>query len=195
MNLIPRQLTTDPRPRSWTKEEYYKLGELGFFRGQRVELIDGEIMVLRPQNWPHVSTTDRVAEVLRNSWTGVWVRMQVPIDLGQPTEPEPDVSVVIGERSDYTAHPAAALLIVEVSDTTLAYDRGTKASLYAAAGVGDSWIVNLQDGQIEVHRNPVPDPQEPFGFRYANVTALQRGAVVSPLAAAQVQIPVADLLP
>jgi Uma2 family endonuclease len=195
MNLILPQVVVEPQPRRWTKEEYYKLGELGFFRGQRVELIDGEIMVLSPQNWLHYSTTDRVAEVLRRAWGGVWVRMQGPSDLGQSTEPEPDVSIVAGTREDYDDHPTTALLVVEVSVTTLAYDRGRKASLYAASGVTDYWIANLVDNQLEVHRDPVSDAEQEFGHRYANVTILRGGDIVSPLAAPQVQIPVADFLP
>src|SRR5262245_35032287 len=188
MNLIPPRIAADPQPRRWTKEEYYKMGELGFFRGQKVELIDGEIMVLSPQTRPHASTTDRVAEVLRNSWPGVWVRSQVALDLGQPTELEPDVSVVPGQRTDYTNHPTTALLIVEVSDSTLAYDRGPKASLYAARGVIDYWIANIPKGQLEVRRNPIADRALDFGFRYANVTVLRPEAVISPLAAPQVQL-------
>jgi Uma2 family endonuclease len=195
MNLIPTQVTVDPQPRRWTKEEYYRLGDLDFFRGQRVELIDGEIMVLSPQEWPHYSTTARIARELDSAWHGVWVRTQAPSDLGQSTEPEPDVSVVAGSLDDYSAHPTTALLVVEVSVTTLAYDRGRKASLYAAGGIADYWIANLVNGQLEIHRDPVPDADQDFGHRYANVTILRGGDIVSPLAAPQVQIPVADLLP
>jgi Uma2 family endonuclease len=196
MNLIPQPIAVDPHPRRWTKEEYYKLGELGVFRGQRVELIDGEITVLSPQNWPHASTTDRIFRILdHHLGQGFWVRMQLPVDFGLATEPEPDVSAVPGQPANYTNHPTAAVLIVEVSDTTLAYDRGRKASLCAAAGVTDYWIANLLDHQLEVYRDPVPDGTQDFGFRYATVTILQPGAMVSPLAAPQVQIAVADLLP
>ena len=95
-------------------------------RASSVELIEGEIMVLSPQGPSHSYFTDQVAELLRNSgWTGVWVRIQFPIDFGPYSDPEPDVSVVMGSRADDpAAHPSSALLIVEVSDTTLIYDRG-----------------------------------------------------------------------
>ena len=186
----------EPRPRLWTREEYDRLGELGFFHGQRAELIEGEIMVLSPQGPSHSYSTDHVAETLRESgWPGVWVRMQFPLDFGPYSDPEPDVSVVSGTRDDYKAgHPTSALLIVEVSDTTLAYDRGRKASLYAMRGILDYWIVNLEDNQLEVRRDPRPDPSQPFGYGYASLTVLSSGGVVSPLAAPQLSFAVDDLL-
>jgi Uma2 family endonuclease len=121
--------------------------------------------------------------------------MQLPLDLGLITEPEPDVSVVPGLFESYTAHPTSALLIVEVSDTTLDFDRGRKSSLFAAGNVSDYWIANLQDRQLEVHRDPVADPMAEFGFRYDSVTILRIGQSVSPLLAPHLLIPVADLLP
>jgi Uma2 family endonuclease len=170
------------------------MGELGFFHGQRVELIEGEIIVLSPQNWPHSSTVDRVGEVLRRILgTGFWVRTQIPLNLGT-SDPELDVSVVLGRREDYSDHPTTAVLIVEVSDSTLAYDRSRKASLYARAGIADYWIVNLVDKQLEVRRDPRPDPSQYYGHGYASVTILVPPAVVNPLAAPQVSLAVADLL-
>jgi len=184
-----------PAPRRWTREEYYRLGELGLFHGQRVELIEGEIMVLSPQNWPHTSGVDRAGEALRRALgAGFWLRMQFPLNLGT-SDPEPDVSVVVGRREDYSDHPTTAVLIVEVSDTTLAYDRTRKASLYARAGIADYWIVNLTDNQVEVYRDPRPDASQPYGHGYASVTTLVPPAVVNPLAAPQVSLAVADLLP
>jgi Uma2 family endonuclease len=135
-----------PQPRKWSREEYYHLGNLGFFRNQRVERIGGAIMVRSPQTWPHASTTDRVAVVLRGGFgPAAWVRTEMPLEFGLTSDPEPDVSVVPGRIEDYTDHPTTALLVVEVSDTSLAFDRGDKASLYAAAGIADYWIVNLNE--------------------------------------------------
>jgi Uma2 family endonuclease len=122
--------------------------------------------------------------------------MQGPLDLRPHSEPEPDVAVVPGRRQDYAVrHPHIALLVVEVSDTSLAQDRGDKASLYAAAGITDYWIVNLVDGQLEVFRNPIADPSQRHGHRYADVIVLARSDRVTPLAFPSVSIPVADLLP
>jgi len=194
ISTFPAPVEAEPTPRRWTREEYYRMGELGFFHGQRVELIEGEIIVLSPQNWPHSSTVDRVGEVLRRILgTGFWVRTQIPLNLGT-SDPELDVSVVLGRREDYSDHPTTAVLIVEVSDSTLAYDRSRKASLYARAGIADYWIVNLVDKQLEVRRDPRPDPSQYYGHGYASVTILVPPAVVNPLAAPQVSLAVADLL-
>jgi Uma2 family endonuclease len=185
----------EPTPRRWTREEYYRMGDLGFFHGQRVELIEGEIMVLSPQNWPHTLTVARVGEALhRVLGTGFWVRMQFPLNLST-SDPEPDVSVAAGRIEDYSDHPTTAVLVVEVSDSTLAYDRKRKASLYARAGIADYWIVNLVDKQLEVRRDPRPDPSQHYGHGYASLTILVPPAVVNPLAAPQVSLAVADLLP
>jgi len=181
--------------RRWTREEYYRMGELGLFPGQRVELIEGEIMVLSPQNWPHTLTVARVGKLLDGALgTGFWVRMQFPLNLAT-SDPEPDISVVAGRLEDYSDHPTTAMLIVEVSESTLAYDRTRKASLYARAGIADNWIVNLVNNQLEVHRDPRPDPAQYYGHGYASVTVLGRQDVVRPLAAPQVSLAVSALLP
>jgi Uma2 family endonuclease len=189
--------TIEPQVRRWTREEFYRMADLGLFDGQRAELIEGEVMVLSLQKPEHFTTTDRVTELLRLHFgSGYHVRMQVPIDLGPHSEPEPDVAVVRGRREDYgTQHPQTAALIVEVSDTTLSSDRRRKASLYARAGLKDYWIVNLVDHQVEVYRDPALDSTQPYGHGYASATTLVPPAAVSPLAAPAVSLPVADLLP
>lgn len=185
------------RPRRWSKGEYYRLGELGFFQGQRVELIEGRIMVQSPQNPPHFSSVDRVRRILEAAIAGSYhVRMQGPLDLGQTVEPEPDVTVVPGAPQDYsTAHPTSAALVVEVSDTTLSYDRRHKGGLYARAGIPEYWIVNLAHQRLEVYRAPVVDASRPHGHRYSSRTDLVPPAAVSPLAFPQVNLAVASLLP
>ncbi len=181
--------------RLWSKEESYQLAGLGFFAGQKAELIGGVLMVASPQLWPHYCALDRAADLLRDGWAGVWVRTQAPFDFGLVIEPEPDVSVVAGRRQDYTAHPTRALLVIEVSATTLDYDQSDKASLYAAGGVQDYWIINLVQLQLEVYRQPVADPSQAHGFRYADVGFYFRGQTISPLAAPSRVIAVSDLVP
>jgi Uma2 family endonuclease len=183
-------------PRSWSKSEYYRMYELGVFMEQKAELLDGTIMVTSPQNFPHSAALDRVADVFRQLFGPlVWVRPQAPVDLGLATEPEPDVSVLPGMRRDYAAHPTTAVLVVEVSESTLAHDRGWKASLYAAAGISDYWIINLVDAQLEVRRQPIADASKPHGQTFADMRVLTRGENITPLAFPNVVIPVADLLP
>lgn len=194
--IIPPSVV-EPQPRRWTRDEYYQLAEMGLFHGQKAELIEGEIMVQSPQKAEHWTTVDRVAELLRNHFgPGFHVRMQGPIDLGPHSEPEPDVGVVAGTRAQYASqHPRTAVLIVEVSESSLSYDRTRKASLYARAGIADYWIVNLVNNQIEVRRDPQPDSSQYYGHGYASVVNLVPPAIVSPLAAPQVSLAVADLLP
>jgi Uma2 family endonuclease len=184
------------RPRRWSKAEYYRLGELGFFRGQRAELLEGSIVVQSPQGPRHYTVMDLVRVTLeRHFGAGHVVRMQGPIDLGQTTEPEPDIAVVAGTIAQFAQqHPTSAELIVEVSDTTVSYDRRRKGSLYARAGIADYWIVNLVRNQIEVYRAPVPDASRPYGHRYSSRSDFLPGGTVTPLALPGVVIPVANLL-
>src|SRR5437763_824928 len=95
------------RRRGWTKEEYYRLADLGFFRGQRVEVIEGQLMVFSPQRTPHATAIACMTQVLPPLFAvGHHVRVQLPMDLGQTTEPEPDVAVVIGDPRAYSQqHP------------------------------------------------------------------------------------------
>jgi len=153
-------------------------------------------VVLSPQNPAHAFCVDRVTKILQGGFTqGVWVRMQLPLDLGQTMEPEPDVSVVTGVAEDYrSAHPTHAVLLVEVSDFTLSYDRRRKGSLYAQAGIADYWIVNLVRQRVEVYRAPVPATHAVYGHRYSARVDLTPPATITALALPQVNLPVAVLL-
>jgi Uma2 family endonuclease len=184
------------RQKCWDKQEYYRLGELGFFQDQRVELIEGQLMVHSPQNALHADGVEAVTRVVGGLFgSGYRVRCQLPLDFGQTTEPEPDLAVLVTTPLFQGAHPTTALLVVEVADSTLDYDRGTKASLYAWAGIPDYWIVNLVDNQVEIYRDPLPDATAPFRYRYSNRTDLQPPATVSPLALPHAVVALADLLP
>jgi Uma2 family endonuclease len=186
----------EPRVRKWTREEYYKMGELGLFEGQRVELIDGEIIEMSPMGNPHVIAASLAHDALQKAFgAGYWVRHGAPLNISSVSEPEPDIGVVKGTPREFKDHPSTALLAVEVSETSLRMDRKRKASLYASAGVQDYWIVNLIDRQLEVYREPKPDRAQPFGFGYTNQTILKTGDSVTPLAAPNAKIAVADLLP
>jgi Uma2 family endonuclease len=187
---------TEPQTVRWTKDEYHRLAEMGWFDDRRVELLGGEIFEMPVPRIPHVIALDLTTTSLRAAFGGgYWVSPQAPLDLTLSSEPIPDVIVVPGKPWDYTAHPTTALLIVEVSETTLSHDRNRKGSLYAAALIQDFWIVNLVDRQLEVYRVGVPDAAGFFGVTYSQQTILVPGAMVSPLALPQARIAVADLLP
>ena len=164
---------------------------------ERVELIEGEIVEMSPKRSPHSTSTTLAGDALRTIFgRGFTVRMQEPLGLGPASEPEPDVAVVRGMPRDYRdEHPSSALLIVEVSESSLTYDRTTKASLYAKSGIPEYWIINLSDDQLEVHRDPAPRVDQPFGYGYATVVVHRASDVVSPLAAPDRVVTVADLLP
>ncbi len=187
-----------PRKRRWTYDEYFHLFDLGLFGERRVELIGGEVLEMPAQHNAHaaaITLTDRALGVAFGP--AHWVRVQATLDLSPHGAPDPDLAVVPGGPRDYVTRgaPATALLVVEVSETTLAYDRNRKASLYAAAGISDYWIVNLVQRQVELYRDPVADAAQPFGFRYAQRTILDPGDHVTPLAAPQASVAVDDLLP
>jgi len=182
----------------WTRDEYYKLADLGFLApDERVELIEGEIIPMCPQKSFHAAGIQAAQEVLGQVFTaGHNIRIQLPLDLGLISEPEPDVAVVVGSWRDYVAHhPRTAQLVVEVADTTLSYDRGWKACLYAKAGIPELWIVNLPERLLEVYREPVAMAGQPFEHGYQTVLRLDTSAHVAPLAAPESSIAVADLLP
>lgn len=186
------------RTRRWTRLEYERLVETGVLRpGEPLELLGGELVVAEPQGARHAAVIMLVADVLRRALGPAWhIRVQAPVALDEESEPEPDVAVVPGGPRDYlAAHPSRPALVVEVAEASLALDRGVKASLYARAGVDDYWLVNLVDDVVEVHRQPVPDPAAPHGWRFGSVTRLSRGQQAAPLAAPDAPVPVADLLP
>ena len=105
--------------------------------------------------------------------------------------PDPDIAVVRGDPDNPADdNPTSALLVVEVSDSMLSYDRNAKASMYAAAGIADYWIVNIPDRQLEIRRNPQPDSTAEFGHSYGSLTTLKPGDTATPLAAASGVVPV-----
>lgn len=187
-----------PHPYRWTREQFQALGEEGLFDGQRVILMEGEIVAMPPVGDLHCGVVTLASEAFRSVFgPGFFVREEKPFDIGRTTDPLPDIVVVAGTIRDFiTQGPTEAALIVEVSNSTLVYDRREKASFYAAAGIRDYWIINVaqQPAQIEVHRQPVEDATQPFGFRYAEVTVHGAEAVVQPLAAPH-PVSVAALLP
>ena len=136
------------KTRRWRRVEYERLIEAGFFPpGDPVELVGGQLLVAEPQGSGHFAAIRAVEEALRAVFGAGWeVRGQGPLALDEESEPEPDVAVVPGSFRDYAVeHPARPVLVVEVSESSLAVDRDHKGSLYARAGLADYWVVNLVD--------------------------------------------------
>jgi Uma2 family endonuclease len=182
----------------WSREQFEKMIETGIFSpGTRAELIDGEIYGMTPQKRKHAAAIRAAEEALRAAFhAGFDVQVQLPLALDAASEPEPDLSVVSGSWRDYRdAHPSSAVLVVEVADTSLEYDRDRKGSLYARAGIADYWIVNLPAGRIEVNRDPVPSDKALYGWSYRTVAYSGPGQRLAPLAAPECAIAVDDLLP
>ncbi len=118
------------------------------------------------------------------------------VALDDESEPEPDVAVCAGSPRDYLAsHLTRPVLLVEVAETTLTFDREHKGSLYARAQILEYWLVNLMDRVLEVYREPVPSVDAPYGWRFSALHRLGSTETVSPLAAPHARIAVADLLP
>ena len=156
----------------------------------RTELIDGEIIEMSPQSSYHAATVSLVQETLRSTFGERYtVRVQLPLVLSDTNEPEPDLAVVKGSPRDYVeAHPTEAVLVVEVADTSLDFDRSRKLATYARAGIADYWIINLRDRCVEVYRDP-------HGTVYGTKQTLTPGDTLLPLAPPEASVAAADLLP
>ena len=182
-----------PEKRKFTVAEYYRMTELGILQHtERLELIDGEIIVMAAIGVPHAIGVNRLtqafAEVARNRFT---VSVQNPVHLDDYSEPQPDLALVrLREDSELTSHPGPAdtLLAVEVSDSTLDFDREVKSKRYAAAGIPEMWVMNLPGDCIDRLDQPGP-------AGYARHTVFRRGENISPAALPDLEFAVADLLP
>ena len=181
----------------WKRAEYERLVDLGAFEGDPVELIGGQLIVAEPQNSPHATAVGAADDALRAVLPpGFLVRAQMPMALDDESAPEPDLAVVSGRRADYRhGHPTGAVLVLEVADSSLHFDRHDKGSLYARARIAEYWIVNLIERVLEVYRDPEPDPAAPHGWSYRSVSRLAPPAVRALGALPSVQVQVGDLLP
>jgi Uma2 family endonuclease len=175
--------------RRFSTDEYERIVEAGILGpGDRVELIEGEIVEMAAIGSRHAACVTKL-QVLLAAGAGL-IRAQQPIRLDDLSEPEPDLAVV-RRRDDYyaAAHPGPrdVLLLVEVSDTSFPTDLGATLPLYAAAGIAEAWIVDLQGGRVLVHREPTA-----VGFR--KLTAYGRGERISALAFPDLGLAVDDVL-
>ena len=163
--------------RLFTAEEYHRMGETGILHeDDRVELIEGEIVWMAAIGNRHFHAVTSLNHVLVKAvGDHALVSIQNSVRLSRHTEPQPDV-VLLRRRPDYRErgpHAADVLLLVEVADTTLGYDRGTKLPLYARAGIPEVWIVDIEGDAVEIYRLPAAD-------RYQDVERVERGGRLSP---------------
>ncbi|MDP2793728.1 MAG: Uma2 family endonuclease [Sulfurisoma sp.] len=175
----------------FSRQQYEQMIDADVFGPEdRLELLDGEIVEMAPQKSRHATAVRLLENVLSRAFgDGCDIRSQLPLSLSERSEPEPDIAVVRGSPRDYRdAHPATALMIVEVSDATRGYDRGRKLVAYAQAGIGEYWILDVVGETLEVCRQPT-------GEDYAERRILKAGDAVAPLAAPDAAVLVADVLP
>ena len=182
------------RPHRFTTDEYFRMVAAGILtEDDRVELLGGQIVDVSPSNPPHAAAVARVLRVFNRALRDdqALSRDQSPLDLEPYDAPEPDVALVRPRADEYaTAHPpaAAVLLVVEISDSTLLTDRRVKLPLYAAAGLPEVWILNLQQDRLEVYR-------EVAGEQYGVSRSYRHTERIAPLAFPELELAVADLLP
>ena len=178
--------------RRFTADEYQAMGRAGILRHtDRVELIEGEILEMAPIGPLHAAAVDRAADAL----TAIVrphavVRVQSPIRLGDFSEPQPDV-VLLRRRDDFycAAHPQPPdiLLVIEIAVSSLRYDRDVKASLYAAHGIVEYWLLDVEEGSLTCYRSPER------GI-YRSVAVRTRGESIAPSTLPDCTLSVNDLL-
>ncbi|MES1240637.1 MAG: Uma2 family endonuclease [Acidobacteriota bacterium] len=176
-----------------TLDEYHRMLESGILADdERVELVRGEIFELTPIGNRHAACLRRLLRLLgAGLGPDLLLDAQNPVVLtGQGSQPQPDLVLLRGREDGYAERPPAAedvLLVVEISDHSLAYDRDVKIPLYAEAGIPEAWLVDLPGGAVAVHRNPA------FGV-YQDVRRLRRGDVFEALARPGLRLRVDSIL-
>ena len=182
-----------PRRHRITVDEYYRMGEVGLLASDaRVELIEGEIIDMAPIGISHSSVVNQLTRlfVVAVGERGI-VQVQGAVALDQHSEPQPDLAV-FAPSDDFYRHsrpsPAQVLLIVEASDSTLAYDREVKVPLYARHGIPEVWIVDLQHRELRCHAEPVDG-------RYADQRVIRHPGITPVIALAGVHVDFSTILP
>jgi Uma2 family endonuclease len=180
--------------RTWTTEEYYAMGAAGLFGPEeRTELLDGIIYIMSPIVPPHAVCVSEIAVLLQKKFGArYFVNSQNPIHLNDRSEPQPDVFVAVGNSRKYRLqHPTAdeVVIIVEVSDTSVSFDRRINALAYASANIPEFWLFNLSNATLEIHR----DPTENSGYQSRQI--LTGADHISPLSRPDLSFAVSDMLP
>ena len=180
--------------RKFTAEEYFRMVEAGIIQeDERVELVEGEILLMPPMGHPHASGIMRHTRIFASLIVAnsVTLLVQAPLPLGEHSAPEPDLALLKFREDDYAggyASPEDTLLVIEVAESSLNYDMAVKSQIYGRAGIPEMWVLNLQGDCIERF-------QEPGTEGYAQHTVLRRGEKVSPVSLPDVELAVEELLP
>jgi Uma2 family endonuclease len=187
------------RLRVWTRDECQRMLECGIFGPEeRLELLRGKIYRKVQQTPAHATGILLTAQALEETFpTNHIICQQYPVALAEHSEPEPDVVVLPGRIEEYPFFPPPerVKLLVEVADTTLYFDQEFKAALYAEAGIAEYWILNLNERQLEVLRQPAADQTARYDYAYQSRQILSETDTISPLAASSAPILVSDMLP
>jgi Uma2 family endonuclease len=190
-----RPIDQGPRRKRWTRSECAALEAMGVFDQQNLELIEGELIDKMGKNRPHVDKLARLFAWLIQVFGVGFVNSEAPIHVApedNPTnEPQPDLFVLTPGYTSFgsaTPQPQDLRLVVEVADTTLAFDLTVKAALYARAGIVEYWVLDVQDRRLVVHR----DPQ---AGKYRSIIAYSEHESVAPLSAPDSPFRVADVFP
>jgi Uma2 family endonuclease len=185
-------MRADVTRKLFTVDDYYRMAEAGIIKPEdRVELIEGEIVEMRPIGIRHAGCVNRVTDLLTHLFRGkATVTVQNPARLNQYNEPQPDL-ILAKPRADYysSQYPTGEdiFLMIEIADTTLRKDRNVKVPIYARLGVPEVWIGDLQHDRILVFRDPA-------GSSYQTSLTLQRGDSLSVAAFPEITFKVEDLL-
>lgn len=176
----------------FTVEQYHQMIAAGIFtENDHIELIQGELIAMSPIGIRHAACVKRLNDKLSTALRGkIIISVQDPIELSENSEPEPDVALLAYRDDFYASHlptPADIYLVIEVSDSTLGFDRTVKLPLYAQAGIPEVWLVNLIDNAIEVYRQPVTG-------KYTQKMRVSCHGMVTAVAFPQITFPVADLI-
>ncbi len=186
-----------PQKRLFTSEEYHAMGKAGILGHQeRVELLEGEIIVMSPIGNRHALCVLWLTEAFYESGRlsgRAHIQTQNPVAASSISEPQPDLMLLAYREDRYGSlfshpRPQDVLLIVEVADSSLSYDRNRKLRHYAEVGIPEVWIANLRDDRIESHTEPSPE-----GYLVSHI--YERGDTISPTAFPDLKIEVNDIIP
>ncbi len=178
---------SSPPRKHWTRAELSAIESAGLLQNQKLELIEGELILKMGKNRPHTVGTWHLLKYLVNAFSIEFVQPEAPIDVHPQdllsSEPEPDLIVLncpINSILTKNPKPSEIRLVCEVSDTSLAFDLRTKANLYSRAGIVEYWVLDVNNSRLIVHREPAPE-----GFRSVQAYGLEES--IAPLTAPHAQ--------